>query len=208
MPWSNFFRKMALCDTFVLLDDVQYEKNGYTNRVKIRTEKGLEWITIPVKHKHDTIIRDVTIDYDSGKYWKPLNKIVENYLEAKNFQRLERGIARIFDEHPEYLWSLNTEFICLFKEILKLPCDIVSSSDLDIKTKGSDRILDICRLLNADRYITGTSANKYLKLEDFRNNDIDVVYMNPLTIHKPYKQCFEPFISGASELDFIMCADY
>jgi hypothetical protein len=205
MPWSGFFRKMALCDTFVILDDVQYEKNGYTNRVKIRTNKGLEWVTVPV-HAHITDrVKDVKIDYSGKKYFSGMDKIKENYVDAKNFFKIWPAILNTYYSKPDYLYSLNMKFIALFKEILKIPADIIMSSDLDIKTKGSDKILDICRLLNGDIYVSGPSGKDYLKQEDFINNEIDIVWMPPGQ-HKPYKQILEPFISGASELDYIMNA--
>lgn len=207
LPWSGFFHKMALCDTFVILDDVQYERKGYTNRVQIRTNKGLEWLTVPIKHQpRETLIRDIELDN-----WLKLsvdhnNKLIENYGMAKNFEKVYKSIRNIYDINHKYLWELNMDFIVLFKEILRIPADIIMSSDLDVKTKGSDRILDICRLLNADIYLMGKNwATTYLKTDDFANNDIDVVFLEP-GLHKPYKQVYEPFISGASELDYIMNA--
>jgi hypothetical protein len=205
MPWSGFFRKMALSDTMVMLDDVQYERKGYTNRVKIRTKNGLEWLTVAVKHQpRETLIKDIEISYDNEKLYDVGTKIAENYKYAKNYHLVFPTISDIISSRPKYLWELNMKFITLFKEILKIPADLVMSSDLDIKTKGSDKILDICRLLNADLYVTGKSwAKDNLQIEHFINNDIDVHFLEPVE-HKPYKQVYEPFISGASELDYIM----
>ena len=37
LPWLGWFAKAARADVLVLLDDVQFEKGGWTNRVEVRT---------------------------------------------------------------------------------------------------------------------------------------------------------------------------
>jgi len=210
MPWSGFFRKMAMSDVMVMFDDVQFERKEYTNRVKIRTNKGEEWLTVPVKHQpRETLIKDILID--NSKDWKKdhLNKIKEHYVKAPSFLKVYNSIQNIYKETHHYLWELNMDLIVLFKEILKIPADLHLSSDLGIKSKGSDKVLDICRMMNADIYLTGTSwAKDNLKLDDFANNDVDIIFLDSFKSHKPYTQCYEPFIPYLSELDYIMCGDY
>jgi hypothetical protein len=63
--------------------------------------------------------------------------------------------------------------------VLGIKTKLINSSDLHIISTGSDRILDICRTLNADVYLSGASGKKYLTLQDFINNDIDVEFMEP-----------------------------
>ena len=59
LPWLGFFEKIISSEKFVLLDDVQYEKNGFQNRNKIRTSDGDMWLTIPVKTKSKTLLKNV-----------------------------------------------------------------------------------------------------------------------------------------------------
>ena len=49
MPWSGFFALMNQCDTVVLLDSVQFSKQSWQQRNRIRTDKGLEFLSVPVK---------------------------------------------------------------------------------------------------------------------------------------------------------------
>ena len=204
LPDSGFFKKIALCDTFIFLDDVQYEKNGYTNRNKIRVnnEQGWEWLTVPVHAHHDTLVRDVKIDYSSNWVKQHLGKIDEYYNSAKNFQKVFPLIETHYECRFIDLMTLNVNLIMEFCRLLNLNPKMSFSSNFDIETKGSDRILDLCRLFNCDVYLSGGGGRKYLKMEDFANNDIDMVFIGEE--HKPYRQVFEPFISGLSELDFIM----
>ena len=48
LPWLGFFKKIMSSEIFVFLDDVQYEKNGWHNRNKIKTKEGSIWLTVPV----------------------------------------------------------------------------------------------------------------------------------------------------------------
>ena len=47
-PWLGYFAKMARADVFVFLDDVQYTKNSYINRVQIDAGGTARWLTVPV----------------------------------------------------------------------------------------------------------------------------------------------------------------
>ena len=49
MPWLGYLAKWAAADLFVFLDTVQYEKNGWQNRNRIKTRDGVRWLTVPVQ---------------------------------------------------------------------------------------------------------------------------------------------------------------
>ena len=51
LPWLGFFDKLAQCDRFVLLDDVQFPRTSrgtYTNRVQLMIGGKPAWLTAPV----------------------------------------------------------------------------------------------------------------------------------------------------------------
>ena len=48
IPWVGFFNKMAKCDLFVYLDNVQFKKRYFENRNKIKDSKKIIWLTVPV----------------------------------------------------------------------------------------------------------------------------------------------------------------
>lgn len=52
IPWKGYFDLINMVDEFILYDDVQYTKNDWRNRNKIKTSQGLQWLTIPVYHKN------------------------------------------------------------------------------------------------------------------------------------------------------------
>ena len=48
LPWLGYLAKWAAADVFVFLDTVQYTKNGWQNRNRIKTATGPRWLTVPV----------------------------------------------------------------------------------------------------------------------------------------------------------------
>ena len=63
LPWIGYFEKMDRTDAFVLLDTVQFKKNEWQNRNRIKTPEGWQWLTVPVLHKFPQRIDEVRI-YD------------------------------------------------------------------------------------------------------------------------------------------------
>ena len=61
MPWLGYFDKADRADIFILLDDVQFKKNEWQNRNRIRTSQGWQWFTVPVLHDFGQKINEVKI---------------------------------------------------------------------------------------------------------------------------------------------------
>ena len=95
------------------------------------------------------------------------------------------------------LIDLNMEIINFVKDQLDIQCKTLFSSDLEITSDGSDRILDICNKLNTKYYISGTVwASEFLKIVDFEKNFITVEFQE--FQHPTYHQIngnFEPYMS-------------
>lgn len=201
LPWFGFFHKMMFCDIFVFLDDVQYEKNGWQNRNKIRTSDGFSWLTVPVKVNFGTLINQVKID-NSQNWMKKHKKTIElNYSKAKFFNKYWSYIEPIYDKKFDLLVDLNMEIIKKLMKLLKINTKTIFSSELEVSTQGSDRILEICKLLNADVYVSGALGTNYLDLNNFQKQGISVKFQN---IHYPiFKQCYAPFIPNMSTLDLL-----
>ena len=60
IPWKGYFDLIAAVDEFVFYDDVQFTKNDWRNRNKIKTPQGIAWLTIPVGDHIHREIREVS----------------------------------------------------------------------------------------------------------------------------------------------------
>jgi hypothetical protein len=48
---ASYIHQIAIADTFVFYDDVQYVTMAWRNRNRLKTHNGVCWVTIPVLHK-------------------------------------------------------------------------------------------------------------------------------------------------------------
>ena len=203
MPWLGFFDKVRQADIFVILDNVQFERNYFQNRNKIKTPQGWIWLTVPVltKGKSTQLIQDVQInnavDWQS-KLWK---SIFYSYNKAPFFQKYSNFLKQIYDKQWTYLADLNEEIIKHIIHELGIQVKILRASTLGVTGKGTDLLLQICQKLNADIYLSGISGKDYLEESKFAEQGIKVIYQE--FYHPIYKQLYEPFIPGMSIIDLL-----
>lgn len=84
LPWLGFFDQLFRSDVFVIYDDVQYDKNGWRNRNRIKTPQGPLWLTVPVltKGKSGQLVCETMINNNENWRVKHLNAIQSNYAKA------------------------------------------------------------------------------------------------------------------------------
>src|SRR5690349_7924911 len=93
LPWLGYFDKIRRCDVFVYLDTVQFEKNSFTNRNKVKTAQGPLWLTVPVRSKGHLSSTLQELELDPAQRWrhKHLKTLREAYAKAPHFEaRFER----------------------------------------------------------------------------------------------------------------------
>lgn len=201
IPWLGFFKKIQSSDIFVFLDDVQFEKNGWHNRNKIKTSENSMWLTVPVNAKLGMNLNEIRIDY-SSKWVKKHEKSIElNYTKSKFFEKYWPHFKKIYEKEHELLIDLNMALIIKIMEILNIKTETVLSSSLEITQKKSARILQICQLLNASEYISGIMGKDYLDINNFKKNKINVIFQNYK--HPVYLQKYNSFLPNMSIIDLL-----
>lgn len=203
-PWMGLFDKVLGTDLFILLDDVEFEKNYFQNRNRVRTANGWSWITVPVHHGATTPIDEVTIAKEDNPRWseKILKTVYYNYHNADHFERVHDALESFLEGCGERLVTLNIPLLEWMLDEYELSPKVVRSSALDVESAGSQRILDICREVGADTYLSGVSGRDYLDLGAFEDAGVDVTFQE---FHHPiYEQEYEPFIPRMSALEPLM----
>ena len=155
LPSLGFFKKIESAEIFVFLDDVNYSRGDWDNRNKIKTMEDSMWLTVPILNKSSKLLNQVEIDYSKDWIYKHESAIEYNYKDSPFFDLYWNEIKKIFDRKYEKLFELNIAFINYFSSILQISTKTVFSSDLDINSTGSKKLLDICKSFSADTYISG-----------------------------------------------------
>lgn len=201
LPWLGFFHKMKRCDVFVLLDNVKHSKSSVTHRNKIKSVDSELLLSVSLKNKEELINELVILDAEKilHKHWA---SIESNYKKANHWSFLSEELSNIYSKNWERLVDLNMALIYLMKEKLSIECQILQSSDLDVQPgNGSDKNLNICKVLNADVYLSGSGAKVYNNEESFYKSGIKIIY-NDFT-HPTYPQLGNYFIPNLSAIDLL-----
>lgn len=203
LPYLGFMYKMSLCDVFVLLDDVQFQKNGFQNRNRIKTPQGAQWLTVPVLHDFGQKINEVKIDNKSDWRRKHLLSIQANYAKAPYFEKYFPLLQEIYSKPWDLLCELNIALIELFAKKLGIKAKLVRSSSLAKQGEKNELLLSICKRLGATTYVSGMGAG-YLDVALFEKNGIKVEYTH--FTHPVYRQLHGEFIPNMSVVDGMMMA--
>ena len=203
IPWKGYFDLINMVDEFIFYDEVQYTKNDWRNRNKIKTPQGIQWLTIPVRQESlDQKIKDTKI---SDKKWniKHWRTISQNYSKSKYF----KDYKDIFEElyltcDEEYLSEINYKFITTINEILEIKTKLSWSSEFELVDGQTEKLLGICKDCNADIYLSGPAAKDYFNEELAKQENIKVEWMD-YSGYKEYEQLNPPFEHGVTILDLI-----
>jgi len=209
IPWPSYFLKINSCEIFIILDSVSYQKNGLQNRNRINTSNGVSWLTVPIIRKQGQKIIDTKIDNSLEWRKKHWMTIYQNYNKSNFFKNYSNQIELIYKSEWQSLASLNLAFIELIMDLMNIKTKIILSSTLDVKGSGSDLVLNLCKTVNAKKYISGIGAKDYLIESEFRESNIDIVFLEPKLPTK-YIQNFKAnnFINDLSVLDLLFnCGD-
>lgn len=204
IPWLGFFDKIKRSDCFVFLDLVQYKAREFQNRNKIRTKDGAMWLTVPVISKglRTQKITDVLIDNESDWQNKHWGSIRSNYRRAPFFKRYESFFKETYSLKWEKLTELNVHIIKYILQELRINTPLRFESEIGTTCESTERIIELCRKLNADTYLSGIGGKDYLDEERFREENIKLEYQ--YYNHPVYRQVFgEPFVAHLSVIDLL-----
>ncbi len=204
IPWKGYFDLINMVDEFILHDDVQYTKQDWRNRNKIKTSEGSKWLTIPVFVTDSLIpINAVTVADPNWarNHWR---KILRQYSKARHF--LDYG--QIFEElylgsEEKYLSQINHRFINAICEILSISTRISWSTDYELGGGRTEKLVSFCRQVGAGIYLSGPAARSYMDESLFEAENMKVQWMD-YSGYPDYQQMYcPPFIHEVSIIDLI-----
>jgi len=200
-PWPGFFELVATADVYVHLDDVQFSKGGFTNRIQIKHASGVSWMTVPLAGKGT--FQDIQDLAATGNAWKASHRGLLS--QALRGSADAASALKVFDE----VVSLATIPAILAASIevparhlgLRGPQIWYKSSELNVPGASSQRVLDIVKAVGGNRYVTAHGAANYLDHQSFDDAGVQVDYI--LYSKTPWSQRHGAFTPYVSVLDLI-----
>jgi len=205
LPWLGYFHRIAISELHVVLDDVQFEKNSFTNRNKIRTKDGSCWLTVPVKTKGrfgNLPINELEIAGDprwTQKHWATLRM---NYARAEHFEEyapfLEMAYARQWTRLADLVQTMTAHQL----DVLGIHTPLRLSSELAVDGCKNELILNLCRAVGASTYLSGPLGRDYLDKGAFDKAGIQLAYHDYK--HPVYDQAYAGFEPYMAAVDLIL----
>jgi hypothetical protein len=206
LPWLGYFDLMDQADLFVLLDNVQFAKQTWQQRNRIKNSRGLEWLTVPVQFRGRFGQTIAEVEIRDADFWKKHARTLEvNYGRAEHFRAYFPELWWIYEENGPWsrLVDLNIALMEWVRSLLVIKTPMVRASELDAEGKRSGRVASICRSVGATEYLSPIGAAGYVlsEMEEFSERGIQVFFQN--YTHPAYRQLFPPFLPYASVIDCI-----
>ena len=202
LPWIGYFDKMRRADVFCYLNDVQYKKNEWQNRNRIKTAQDWQWLTVPVRYRFPEKINEVQINNTTQWSKKHLQALKTNYSRAPYFKSYISIFEDTFSRDWEFISELNIHLIERLKDVLQMQeKTTIISSELTLREEPTDRLIDICKALGADSYLAGQGGTGYMDAARFEKNGLKVIMQE--FDHPVYSQLFGDFQSHLSIVDLL-----
>ncbi|HEX8253768.1 MAG TPA: WbqC family protein [Thermoanaerobaculia bacterium] len=203
IPWKGYFDIIHDVDEFIFYDDLQYTKNDWRNRNRIKTAHGVAWLTIPVGMRTQRRMCDVELPRSdwADQHWRRLEAA---YAAAPFFRQYRAALEPLFhDPALRLLSDLNQALIrTIAHDLLRIPTLFRDSREFQIEGTKQDRLLDLLQQAQAEVYVSGPAARAYLDPQRFTDSGIALRWKD-YSGYAEYPQLHPPFEHAVTILDLL-----
>ena len=205
IPWKGYFDLIATVDEFILFDTVQFTRRDWRNRNRIKSSRGVRWLTIPVKTRgryHQRI--DETEVSDPGWARGHWSAIAQAYADAACFARCAPQLEELYAGADESLLThVNERFLRGISGLLGIQTPISRAEDGPPEADPTQRLVWLCQRAGASEYVCGPASRAYLDEAAFARAGISVAYMD-YGGYPAYPQLHPPFEHRVSIVDLLL----
>lgn len=202
MPYIGYFQLINAVDEFVIYDDVQYMKRGWINRNNILINGEKRLLTLSVSNASTTRhINEVSFADDFVKIKKT---IMSAYAKAPYYSDVVQLLDKIILYEDKNVARFIANSLTVILDYLSIETKLLFSSEIknDKAKRGQEKILEICQLLSADRYINPIGGQEIYNRELFLNNNIELRFIQ--SKEYSYAQFDNSFVPWLSIIDILM----
>ena len=210
LPYIGYWQLIKSVDKFVVFDDVNFIKKGWINRNNFLINNDVKLVSVPlIGASQNKLIKDILI-FNDKQYSKTLDLLKLAYSKTKNFDLMYPDFKSIMSENSSAISisELNVNLMKWIMNILSINTEIVYSSSLEYnrELKGQQKIIAICKELQADTYFNLPGGKTLYDEEKFREHQIKLNFITPII--KPYTQFNRyEFVKNLSIFDLLMQAE-
>ncbi len=199
-PYIGYFQLIKAVDEFVVYDNIQYTKKGWINRNRILVNGTDQYISVPLKKDSDFL--DVKDRY-VAETWpaekrKTLNKIAECYRKAPSYKEIIPVIESclLYEDQNLFNYIFNSLNVLMNYLGIETKLTISSTINTDHQLKAAEKVVAICKALNATDYINPIGGTELYNKEQFNKKNLQLHFLKTDSIvYKQFENEFIPFLS-------------
>lgn len=196
-PWAGFMGQLSLADVIIWLDDVQFSKGSFTNRVQLKTSNGRTWMSVPLVGKGSGVVISDLVMADMSTPSRHQTSLYNALGEAPYWQDVSRVFENSWSEKKSLLDTLIGSAEGLANAIGFSLSKTYLASQLNVEGSGSSRVLGLVKAVSGTSYITGHGAKNYLDHNAFESAGVPVYYIDYTADTWPqYYGEFSPYVTA------------
>ncbi len=202
LPWRGYFDIIDDVDLFIYYDDVQYTKNDWRNRNKIKTSNGTMWLTVTVNHASlKQKICDTQIKYESLWHQNHIQQVHNWYQKAPYYSQYIDELCELLNLEYRTISELNRSLCEWIMRKLSIDTQTICATELHPTGRRTERVLSLLKEVSATSYLSGPAAKSYIDNSLFNENGIGLEYKN--YDYPVYRQLYGTFEPAVSILDLL-----
>lgn len=177
MPWLGYLHKIHNVDKFVFLDNVQFKKNEFQNRNRILVAGEIKWLTVPVSFNFGDTLRETAIAGVAAWRKQTMRTIDLNYAKTPWFRQFRESLAEVIGREWNNIAELNQGTVQWLMKCFDIRTEVYISSQFSaLSPDPNQRLIDICRGVGADTYLSGAGGHDYLAPAEFERAGIKLEF--------------------------------
>jgi WbqC-like protein len=202
LPYPGFFHKLSLADIFIIMDDVQYDKR-FTNRNKILAPQGPIWLSVPI-NKANKFMPNSVVEINNSIPWREdhWKKLTYSYKNARCFHIYRSYFEGVYKKDWNLLFDLDFETIKAMMGWLGIRVPVVKESELSVKGEGAERLVNACKAVGADTYVSGAGGREYIDERIFARAGVGLEYQEYTPVEYP-QRFSRQFVPNLSVVDLL-----
>lgn len=204
LPYIGYFQLINAADIFIIYDNIEYTKKGWINRNRYLQNGKPKLFTIPLKKDSDnlTVIeRHISPTFNPEKV---LRQLESAYKKAPFFSQHFDIIVDIFTLQEPNLFRYIYYSVCKICDFIGITTKISISSNIQVNhaLKSQQKVIEICKILEADTYLNSSGGVDLYSFKEFERNGLSLQFIQSNQIL--YSQNTHPFEPWLSIVDILM----
>ncbi len=208
LPWLGYFQLINDVDCFIFLDDVQLSKQSWQTRNRIKTSQGELVLSIPIEKSElgKGLINQIHVADRLNWRQKHLRTLHNAYAKAPYVDEVMTFLESQYAYNEDVISNFNISLIKNICEKIGIKKKFIISSDLGVPEGVKDyRVVEICKRINSEKYISPRGSMNYINREKeggaFTDAGVELIYQE--YNHPVYPQLHGEFVSNFAIVDLL-----